>query len=48
MEKAIKENVEEIYVTVFDKQEFLIDMLENYGLKSIPRKELQDQMVRLN
>lgn len=48
VEKAIKENVEEIYVTVFDKQEFLIDMLKTMALKSIPRKKLQDQMVGLN
>ena len=36
--KAIKENVEEIYVTVFDKQEFLIDMLESYGFKKYTKK----------
>lgn len=38
VEKAIKENVEEIYVTVFDKQEFLIDMLESYGFKKYTKK----------
>lgn len=31
MENALKENVDEIYVTIFDKQEFLIDMLGQYG-----------------
>lgn len=39
VEKAIKENVEEIYVTVFDKQEFLIDMLESYGFKKYTKKK---------
>ena len=38
VEKAIKENVEEIYVTVFDKQEFLIDMFECYGFKKYTKK----------
>ena len=48
VEKAIKEDVDEIYVTVFDRQEFLIDMLESYGLKKYTKKKLQDQMVGLN
>ena len=39
VEKAIKENVEEIYVTVFDKQEFLINMLESYGFKKYTKKK---------
>ena len=39
VEKAIKEDVDEIYVTVFDKQEFLIDMLESYGFKKYTKKK---------
>ena len=55
VEKAIKENVDEIYVTVFDKQKFLIDMLENYGFKKYTKKrtlrddgkiELENVMVK--
>ena len=38
VETAIKEKVEEIYVTVFDKQEHLIDMLEGYGFKRVTKK----------
>ncbi len=39
VEKAIKEDIDEIYVTVFDKQEFLIDMLESYGFKKYTKKK---------
>lgn len=37
-DKANKENVDEIYATVFDKQKYLIDMLENYGFKKYTKK----------
>ena len=55
MVKAIKERVDEIYVTVFDKQEYLIDMLESYGFKKYTKKktlrsdgkyELENVMVK--
>lgn len=39
VDKAIKEEVDEIYVTMFDKQEFLIDMLEDYGFKKYTKKK---------
>lgn len=35
---AIKEKVEEIYVTIFDKQERLIHLFEEYGFKLFTRK----------
>lgn len=37
--EALKENVDEIYVTVFDKQEALIEMLENYGFEMKTKKK---------
>ena len=38
MEKAIQLNVEEIYVTIFDKQKYLIDFLNDYGFHFYCRK----------
>lgn len=38
IEKAIKEKVNEIYVTVFEKQIFLMEMLEEYGFKKVTKK----------
>lgn len=38
MKKAIQENVEEIYLTVFDKQEHLIDVFNSYGFNYYCKK----------
>lgn len=38
IEEAIKEKVDEIYVTVFDKHEALIEKLEDYGFKKYTKK----------
>ena len=38
VEEAINQKVDEVYVTVFDKQEYLIEMLESYGFKKYTKK----------
>lgn len=45
--KAIQEDVDEVYVTVFDKQIQLIDMLKEYGFKFYCKKntEKSDGMI---
>jgi rRNA-processing protein FCF1 len=39
VEKALKENVDEVYVTVFDNQKYLIEMLESYGFEKKTKKK---------
>lgn len=39
VETGLKEKVDEIYITVFDKQEYLIEMLEGYGFKLFTKKK---------
>lgn len=38
IDEAEKENVDEIYATMFDKQKYLIDMFESYGFKKYTKK----------
>lgn len=55
IEKAMQEKVDEIYVTTFEKQSLLIEMLEEYGFKKVTKKrtkipdgkiELEDVLVK--
>lgn len=43
VENAIKEKVEEIYVTVFPKYNFLIDLFKEYGFKYYTYKQTPDK-----
>lgn len=51
IQKAISINVSEIYITVFDKQKHLIDLLEQYGFKYYCKKNQKtatDQIEKEN
>lgn len=37
--KAVEEQVDEIYITIFDKYKNLIDLLESYGFKKYTKKK---------